>query len=108
MAARMPRIVNSFPAEMDAPVENAAPTLFRILRSLKRSNFSDQLSKNILISPDMLEKYTGEPTMTASEDDRSVTATSPTFFRTTLVAETALAPSATPWAIFSVLPVAEW
>src|SRR6266498_1809466 len=96
IAARMPSIVNSFPAETDAPVENAAPTLLRILRSLNRSNFSDQLSKKVLTSPDMLAKYTGEPTMTASEDDRSLAATSPTLFRTTLVPETALAPSATP------------
>ena len=55
----------------------------------------------------MLAKYTGDPTMTASEPERSPATTSPTFFRSTLVPETALAPSATPSAIFSVLPVAE-
>ena len=41
----------------------------------------------------MLAKYTGDPTMTASEPDRSPATTSPTFFRSTLVTEMALAPS---------------
>src|SRR5512147_1686986 len=46
--------------------------------------------------------------MTASADNRSSVATSPTRFRTTLVPETAFTPSATPRAIFSVLPETEW
>src|SRR4030095_6044209 len=39
---------------------------------------------------------------------RSLLVTSPTRLRPTVVPDTAFAPSATPCAIFSVLPVAEW
>src|SRR4030095_15398703 len=104
----MPRIVNSFPADTAAPVANAAPTLLRILRSWNRPNFSDQLSRNVLTSPDMFAEYTGDPMMTVAGDAAPPAPTSPTGFRRTVAPETALATSATPWAIFSVLPVAEW
>jgi hypothetical protein len=54
------------------------------------------------------KKYTGNPTMIASEDNRSSAVTSLTRFRAVLVPRTDLAPSATPWTIFSVLSVTEW
>src|SRR5262249_58023676 len=56
----------------------------------------------------MFPKYTGDPTMTAWENNKSSVDTSTTRFRRTLVAETAFAPSATLLAIFSVLPETEW
>src|SRR5207247_10442298 len=108
MAPRMVSIVTSFPLETAPPVANAPPTLLRILRSCHRPNLRSQLSRKVFTQPDMFPKYTGDPTTTASEDTRSSPVTSPTRFRTTLVPGTALAPSAAPWAIFSVLPVAEW
>ena len=43
-----------------------------------------------------------------SADNRSCAVTSSTRFRTALVPVTPLTPSTTPWAIFSVLPLAEW
>src|SRR5262245_11900160 len=109
IAPRIVSIVTSLPLAPEPPVANAAPTLLRIFRDLaSRPNLGPQLSRNVLTCPEMLPTYTGEPTMTASADKRSSRITSPTRFRTTLVPETALTPSATPWAIFSVLPVAEW
>src|SRR5262249_9967180 len=71
IAASMVSIVISFPLEIAPPVANAAPTLLRILRSRQRSNFSNQLSKNVFTSPDMFPKYTGDPTMIASQATRS-------------------------------------
>src|SRR5206468_7619782 len=67
IAAKMVSMVTSFPLETDAPVAKAPPTLLRIFRSRNRPNF-DQLSKKVFTSPDILPKYTGEPTMTASAD----------------------------------------
>src|SRR6266542_6536081 len=56
----------------------------------------------------MFAQYTGEPTIRASAENRSWPATSLTRFKTTVVPGTDFAPSATPWAIFAVLPESEW
>ena len=108
---RMVSIVTSLPLENPPPVANAAPSLLRVLPvPVPRPNLRPpQLSKECLHLPRHvadIHRRTDDDRIGGREvvayhfaDDR---------FRTTLVPETAFAPSATAWAIFSVLPEAEW
>ena len=56
----------------------------------------------------MFDQYTGEPTIIASEEKRSLAVTAETGFTTTTTSSIERAPSATPCAIFAVLSVREW
>src|SRR4029078_11964512 len=108
MAARIVSIVTSLPLEICPPVAKAAPILFFILKSGKTPNLNCQLSKKVLTSPDIFDQKTGDPTMIASEENKSSAVTCPTRLSTTVVPGRLLAPSTTASAIRSVFPDWEW